>query len=134
MLVALFLFLLLKHTLFLNYYIKIDRGKWTAVKNVHLNDCRNKTLVCTWCLPEFYSERLINMQGPLTAGISGVAFQNQMTLSLPDHTTTFYNVDPYTSFLMRQFVHLSFIFHLPSYLHFQPILFVGISNAVSQCL
>lgn len=47
----------------------------------------------TRCLPEFYSERLINLQGPLTAGISGVTFQNQMALPLPDYTSTCYNVD-----------------------------------------
>lgn len=49
------------------------------------------------CLPEFYSERLIDLQGPLTAGVSGVTFQNQMTLPFPDHTATCYNVDTETS-------------------------------------
>lgn len=49
------------------------------------------------CLPEFYSERLINLQGPLTAGISGVTFQNQMALPFPDHTSTCYSVDTYIS-------------------------------------
>lgn len=72
------------------------------------------------CLPEFYSERLINVQGPLTAAISGVTFQNQMTLPLPDYTTTCYNV--YTYIYFHQFVHP--LIHL--YLHFLAMSFVGL--------